>query len=188
MDLAPRTALIRALLETIEPGQTDREGLRATPARVDRAYAEMFSGYAVDIDALTSAVFVDGSCDEMVIVRDIQGFSSCEHHILPFSFTAHVGYIPRGKVIGLSKIARLVDAFARRLQIQERMTSAVADTLAEKLDPLGVMVVVEGKHLCTMARGVKQSNSTMITSAVRGLFREDARARAEFLSLIGRPA
>ncbi len=163
----------------------DREGLRQTPARVDRAYDELFAGYFQAPEDLMAKTFEDGACDEMVVVRDIVGFSTCEHHVLPFSYVAHVGYIPNGKVLGLSKIARLVELFGRRLQIQERMTTAIADTMEKHLVPKGVMVVIEGQHLCTMARGARQPRSVMVTSAVRGLFKDDAKARSEFLALAG---
>jgi GTP cyclohydrolase I len=148
-------ALLRSLGE-----DPNREGLRQTPARVDRAYDELFAGYGQDPSKLLDATFEDGACDEMVVVRDIVGYSTCEHHVLPFAYTAHVGYIPKGKVLGLSKIARLVELFGRRLQIQERMTSQIADTLYQRLEPLGVAVLIEGRHLCTMARGVRQPSST----------------------------
>jgi GTP cyclohydrolase I len=185
MDNSERQRAITTLLRSIGE-DPDREGLRKTPERVDRAYDELFKGYTQDPSELMAKTFEDGACDEMVVVRDIVGFSNCEHHILPFSYTAHVGYIPNGKVLGLSKIARLVELYGKRLQIQERMTAQIADTMFEKLEPLGVAVVIEGRHLCTMARGVRQPSSTMVTSALRGLFKEDEKARAEFLSLIWR--
>lgn len=180
-----RPALVRALLETIDP-QPDREGLVKTPDRVDRACGELFAGYDQKPEEVLGAVFEDGACDEMVVLRDIVGYSTCEHHILPFSYLAHVGYVPNGKVVGISKLARLVELFGRRLQIQEKMTTQIADTLLGVLEPKGVMVVVEGQHLCMLARGVKQHRSVMVTSAVRGLFKEDEKARREFLALIGK--
>jgi len=185
MRVLDRKNIVRELLDTIDP-DPDREGLVDTPKRVDKAYNELFQGYDQDPEDILKATFVDGACDEMVVLKDIRGHSTCEHHVLPFSYVAHVGYIPDGKVVGVSKIARLVEVFARRLQIQEKMTTQVADTMVKHLAPVGCMVVVEGQHLCMQARGVKQRDTVMITSAVRGLFRTDEKARREFLSLIGK--
>jgi len=161
-----------------------REGLRDTPKRVEQSFRFLTSGYAADIDAtLNNALFtVDYS--EMVIVKDIDFYSLCEHHLLPFFGKCHVAYIPNGKVVGLSKIPRLVDIYARRLQVQERLTNQIAHTLREKIKPLGVAVVTEATHLCMAMRGVEKQNPTAVTSAMLGAFREDARTRAEFLNLI----
>jgi GTP cyclohydrolase I len=175
--------LIRRLL--IELGEDpDREGLVRTPARVEQALKFLTSGYGADIDdVLNNALFtVDYS--EMVIVKDIDFYSLCEHHLLPFFGKCHVAYIPRKRVIGLSKIPRLVDVFSRRLQIQERMTNQIAETIREKIDPLGVAVVCEGTHLCMSMRGVEKQNSFAITSAMLGAFRDNARTRMEFLELL----
>lgn len=175
---------VRSFLRYIgeDPG---REGLLDTPDRVVRSWDELYGGYQVDPCKALGVVFEDGACDEMVILRDIQGFSTCEHHVLPFSYVAHVGYIPDGKVVGISKLARLTECFAARLQIQEKMTSQIADTLMTALAPKGVMVVIEGQHLCMKARGVRQPGSVMVTSAIRGVFQQPE-TRAEFLRLIGK--
>ena len=176
-------SLIRQILIRIGE-DPDREGLRRTPLRVAKAYDFLTSGYATTVEeVVNNAIFTDG-CDEMVIVRDIEFYSMCEHHMIPFFGRVHVGYLPQGKVIGLSKIARIVDVFARRLQIQERMTNQIADAMMEILEPMGVGVVVEASHLCMMMRGVQKQNSSTITSAMRGLFRKDARTRSEFMNLI----
>ena len=163
-----------------------REGLIDTPQRVERSLNFLTSGYGADIDAtLNNAMFtVDYS--EMVIVKDIDFYSLCEHHLLPFFGKCHIAYIPNGKVVGLSKIPRLVDIFARRLQVQERLTNQIAQTLLEKINPLGVAVVTEATHLCMSMRGVEKQNSTAVTSAMLGTFRDDARTRSEFLNLIGK--
>jgi GTP cyclohydrolase I len=162
----------------------EREGLLRTPARVERSLKFLTSGYAANIDdVLNNALFtVDYS--EMVIVKDIDFYSLCEHHLLPFFGKCHVAYIPTHKVIGLSKIPRLVDVFSRRLQVQERLTNQIADTIREKITPLGVAVVVEATHLCMSMRGVEKQNSFAVTSAMLGAFRENARTRMEFLELI----
>ena len=161
-----------------------REGLRDTPKRVEKAYKFLTSGYGADIDhVLNNALFtVDYS--EMVIVKDIDFYSLCEHHLLPFFGKCHVAYIPTTRVIGLSKIPRIVDVFARRLQVQERLTKQIADTIQEKIAPLGVAVVVEATHLCMSMRGVEKQNSFAVTSAMQGAFRNNARTRMEFLELI----
>ena len=163
----------------------EREGLLETPSRVVKAHKEMFSGYDIVVSDLMKT-FESGDYDGIVICKDIEFYSTCEHHMVPFYGRAHVGYIPDGKVIGLSKIARLVDAFAKRLQIQENMTKQIADAIHEGLSPKAVGVVVEGHHLCMMARGVQKQNSAMITSAMTGAFRTSDSARAEFLKLIGK--
>lgn len=160
-----------------------REGLLETPARVTRMYEEIFGGYQVDPRDVLGVTF-DENHEELVIVKDIVYYSQCEHHMAPFFGKVHIGYIPSGKIAGLSKFARLVEVITRRLQVQERITSQIADILVEVLEPNGVMVVVEGEHLCMCARGVKKPGSKTVTSAVRGIFREDAASRAEFLSLI----
>jgi len=161
----------------------DREGLLETPARVTRMYEEIFAGYAVDPRDVLGVTF-DEQHEELVIVKDIIFYSQCEHHMAPFFGKVHIGYIPSGKIAGLSKFARLVDAITRRLQVQERITSQIADIMKEVLNPHGVMVVVEGEHLCMCARGVKKSGSKTVTSAVRGDFHKSAALRSEFLSLI----
>lgn len=161
----------------------DREGLADTPRRVAKMYRELFSGVAADPAIHLKRVFSE-QYDEVVLLRDIDFHSLCEHHLLPFHGRAHVAYLPNGRVVGLSKLARTVDAFARRPQVQERMTCQIADALMQHLDPKGVVVVVEAKHLCMKMRGVQKPNGTMVTSAVRGTFKESAAARAEVMSLI----
>ncbi len=166
----------------------NREGLENTPARVANAYKELLAGYRTDpIELLNEAVF-EVSYDEMVIVRDIEYYSMCEHHMLPFLGKAHVAYIPDGKVIGLSKIPRIVDMYSRRLQVQERMTRQIADLLDELLHPQGVGIVVEGLHLCSVMRGVKKHDARMTTSAMLGAFRTNMPTRQEFLDNISRGA
>ena len=164
-----------------------REGLLDTPKRVEKALKFLTSGYAADVDATLNNALFSVDYNEMVIVRDIDFYSLCEHHLLPFFGKCHVAYIPQGRVLGLSKIPRLVDLFARRLQIQERLTNQIAETLREKVDPLGVAVVMEATHLCMSMRGVEKQNSFAATSAMLGVFRDDARTRMEFLELIKRP-
>jgi GTP cyclohydrolase I len=164
----------------------DRQGLRKTPERVARMYAELLAGYRMDPkDIVNDAVF-DVVYDEMVVVRDIEFYSLCEHHMLPFIGRAHVAYLPKGKVLGLSKIPRLVDMFARRLQVQERMTRQIAEYLDELLHPIGVAVVIEGLHMCTAMRGVKKHDARMTTSAMLGYFRKNIATRQEFLENISR--
>src|SRR5215210_5993588 len=178
--------LIRQLL--VELGEDpDREGLLRTPLRVDKALRFLTSGYDADIDEVLNDALFTVDYNEMVIVKDIDFYSLCEHHLLPFFGKCHVAYIPRKRVIGLSKIPRLVDVFARRLQIQERMTNQIAETIREKIDPMGVAVVCEGTHLCMSMRGVERQNSCAVTSAMLGIFRDNARTRLEFLDLIKRP-
>ncbi len=164
----------------------NRQGLRNTPARVARAYSEMLDGYRTDPIKLLNGAIFDVAYDEMVIVRDIEFYSLCEHHMLPFIGRAHVAYLPKGKVIGLSKIPRIVDMFARRLQVQERMTRKIADLIQELLNPYGVAVVVEALHLCSMMRGVKKHDARMTTSAMLGAFRSSMATRQEFLDNISR--
>lgn len=166
----------------------DREGLKNTPMRVARMLAELLAGYSTDPVALVNGAVFEVSYDEMVIVRDIEFYSMCEHHLLPFMGRVHAAYIPSGKVIGLSKIPRIVDMYARRLQVQERMTRQIADFMMEILKPQGVAVVVEGLHLCTMMRGVKKHDARMTTSAMHGAFRANFATRQEFLDNISRGA
>ena len=182
---ASLTEAVRTLLTEIGEDPT-REGLAGTPERVRRMYDELTAGYHIDPDALMNGACFNVDYDEMVVVRDIEFFSLCEHHLLPFLGKAHVGYLPRGRVVGLSKIPRIVDMFAQRLQVQERLTVQVADFLMERLEPKGVACVVEATHLCTMMRGVKKQEATMVTSSMTGTFRRDARTRAEFMGLIGK--
>jgi GTP cyclohydrolase I len=177
--------LIRRLLTELGE-DPDREGLVRTPQRVEKALAFLTSGYDADIDAIVNEALFTVDYSEMVIVKDIDFYSLCEHHMLPFFGKCHVAYIPNRKVIGLSKIPRLVDVFARRLQIQERMTNQIAQTILEKVDPLGVAVVCEGTHLCMSMRGVEKQNSFALTSAMLGVFRDNERTRMEFLELIKR--
>jgi len=164
----------------------EREGLKKTPERVARMYGELLSGYNMDPAKIINGALFNITYDEMVLVRDIEFYSLCEHHMLPFIGRVHVAYIPAGKVIGLSKIPRLVDMYARRLQVQERMTRQIADLLQTTLDPQGVAVVVEGMHLCSMMRGVKKHDARMTTSAMHGAFRANLATRQEFLENIAR--
>jgi GTP cyclohydrolase I len=165
-----------------------REGLRNTPDRVARMYGELLSGYDMDPEKIINGALFHITYDEMVLVRDIEFYSLCEHHMLPFIGRAHVAYLPAGKVIGLSKIPRIVDMYARRLQVQERMTRQIADLLQTTLEPQGVAVVVEGMHLCAMMRGVKKHDARMTTSAMHGAFRANLATRSEFLENIARGA
>jgi GTP cyclohydrolase I len=179
----PIAPLVASLLKELgeEPG---RDGLTRTPQRVAKSLRFLTQGYEQDpVEILNNALF-DVTYDEMVIVRDVEFYSLCEHHMLPFFGRAHVAYIPNGKVVGLSKIPRLVEMFARRLQVQERLTSEVAETLENVLHPKGVAVVVESIHLCMMMRGVSQQNSFAITSSLRGEFESDSKTRAEFMNLL----
>jgi GTP cyclohydrolase I len=178
---------VRTLLAEIGE-DPQRAGLVATPQRVRRMYAELTAGYHTDPATLLNGASFEVDYDEMVVVRDIEFYSLCEHHLLPFYGRAHVGYLPRGRIIGLSKIPRIVDMYAHRLQVQERMTQQVAGLLMERLEPKGVGCVIEATHLCTMMRGVRKQHATMVTSAMLGTFRRDARTRAEFLTFIGRPS
>jgi GTP cyclohydrolase I len=161
-----------------------REGLLKTPERVARSLRFLTSGYRQDVDKVLNGALYSVAYDEMVIVKDIEIFSLCEHHLLPFFGRCHVAYIPTQKVIGLSKIPRLVDVFARRLQVQERLTNQIAQTIMEKIEPLGVGVVIEAKHLCMIMRGVEKQNSVAVTSAMLGVFRDEIETRQEFLSLV----
>ena len=183
VDRARAEAAIRELLLALGE-DPEREGLRDTPRRVAAAYEETLGGREVDLPALLAVGFEEGH-DEMVILRDIPFFSTCEHHLMPFHGIAHVGYVPSGRVVGLSKLARLVDAVARRPQLQERLTTQIADMLEQTLQPQGVGVAVEAEHLCMQMRGIKKPGSRMLTSAMRGSFRDQGATRAEFLSLVG---
>ena len=176
---------IRQLLAELGEDPT-RDGLQDTPRRVEKALRFLTSGYDADVDSVINNALFTVEYSEMVIVRDIDFYSLCEHHLLPFFGRCHVAYIPNRRVLGLSKIPRLVEIFSRRLQVQERLTSQIADTLMEKVDPLGVAVVMEATHLCMAMRGVEKQNSVTVTSAMLGVFRDDARTRHEFLELIRR--
>jgi len=180
-------AAVRSML-TAFGEDPDREGLQNTPKRVARMYPELLSGYRADPQKLVNGALFNVTYDDMVIVRDIEYFSLCEHHMLPFIGRAHVAYIPSGQVIGLSKIPRIVDMFARRLQVQERMTRQIADFLNDLLKPQGVAVVVEGLHLCAMMRGVKKLEARMTTSTMLGSFRKSINTRQEFLDHLSRGA
>jgi GTP cyclohydrolase I len=179
--------IIRQLLAALGEDPA-REGLQNTPNRVEKALRFLTSGYGADPDAVLNNALFTVDYTEMVIVKDIDFYSLCEHHLLPFFGRCHVAYIPREKVVGLSKIPRLVEVFSRRLQVQERLTNQIAETIREKIDPLGVGVVMEATHLCMSMRGVEKQNSFAITSAMLGSFRTDARTRSEFLTLIRKPA
>jgi len=187
VDLAATEAVVAQFLRTLGE-RPEREGLRNTPRRVARMYAELLSGYHTDAEKIVNGAVFSINYDEMVIVRDIEFYSLCEHHMLPFLGRAHVAYMPDGKVIGLSKIPRIVDLFSRRLQVQERMTRQIANELQELLAPKGVAVVVEGLHLCMMMRGVQKHDARMTTSAMHGAFRANLATRQEFLDNISRGA
>jgi GTP cyclohydrolase I len=176
-------AAIRKILQEIGE-DPDRQGLIDTPKRIEKMYRELTRGYSQSADQLINSALFDVDYDEMVVVTNINFYSLCEHHMLPFFGVAHVGYIPRGKVVGLSKIPRIVDMFARRLQVQERMTAQVANVLQDQLNPDGVGVVVEGYHMCMSMRGVEKEKAKMITSTLLGSFKEDQKTRTEFLELI----
>ena len=162
----------------------ERQGLLKTPGRAARSFEFLTQGYRQSVDEVVNGAIFDSDASEIVMVQDIELYSMCEHHLLPFIGKAHVAFIPQGKVIGLSKVARIVDVFARRLQIQEQLTHQVADALMQALHPAGVAVVIEAKHLCMMMRGVQKQNSIMKTSCLLGTFKEDARTRSEFLALL----
>jgi GTP cyclohydrolase I len=173
----------RELLEAIGEDPS-RQGLLKTPERAARALEFLTQGYRQSVEEIVNSAIFDSEASEIVLVKDIELYSMCEHHLLPFIGRAHVAYIPNGKVIGLSKVARIVDLFARRLQIQENLTTQIAESLMDCLEPAGVAVVVEAKHLCMMMRGVEKQNSVMKTSCLLGSFKDDARTRSEFLSLL----
>ena len=175
--------LIRGLLAALGEDPS-REGLLDTPKRVEKALRFLTSGYTADVDTVLNNALFTVDYNEMVIVKDIDFYSLCEHHLLPFFGKCHVAYIPSNKVIGLSKIPRLVEVFSRRLQVQERLTNQIADTILEKIAPRGVAVVMEGTHLCMSMRGVEKQNSFAVTSAMLGAFRDNARTRMEFLELM----
>jgi GTP cyclohydrolase I len=174
---------VRAFLRELGE-DPQREGLLKTPERVVRSLRFLTSGYRQDVDKVLNGALYSVAYDEMVIVKDIEVFSLCEHHLLPFFGRCHVAYIPTQRVIGLSKIPRLVDVFARRLQVQERLTNQIAETIMEKIKPLGVGVIIEAKHLCMIMRGVEKQNSVAVTSAMLGVFRDEIETRQEFLSLV----
>jgi len=176
-------SLMHQILEKLGEDPT-REGLVRTPERAEKALRYLTSGYDMDIDRIVNGALFTHACDEMVVVKDIEFFSMCEHHLLPFFGKVHVGYLPNRKVIGLSKIPRIVDAFARRLQLQERLTQQIADTLVEVLEPRGVGVICEARHFCMMMRGVEKQHSGTLTSAMLGDFRALKETRDEFLSLV----
>ncbi|OLA99190.1 MAG: GTP cyclohydrolase I FolE [Verrucomicrobia bacterium 13_2_20CM_54_12] len=173
----------RELLQSIGE-DVNREGLQRTPGRAARALEFLTQGYRQNLDEIINGAVFESGASEIILVKDIELYSLCEHHLLPFIGRAHVAYLPAGKVIGLSKVARIVDVFARRLQIQENLTTQIAESLMNCLQPSGVAVVVEAKHLCMMMRGVEKQNSVMKTSCLLGTFKEDARTRSEFLSLL----
>jgi GTP cyclohydrolase I len=177
--------LIRQILEEIGE-DPNREGLKNTPKRIARMFEEIFSGYRQNLEEVINNAIFTADYDEMIVVKDIDFYSMCEHHLLPFFGVVHVAYIPNGKVIGLSKIPRIVEVFSRRLQIQEKMTVEIAEAINKAINPLGVAVVVEAIHLCSVMRGVKKHRAKMITSAMVGVFKEDLRTRQEFLHNIGR--
>jgi GTP cyclohydrolase I len=178
-------AAVRSILSNVGEDPA-REGLLNTPSRVAKMYAELTAGYHIDPEALINDAVFTVDYDEMVMVKDIDFYSLCEHHMLPFMGRVHVAYVPDGKVIGLSKIPRIVEMYARRLQVQERMTVQIADFVDAALHPLGVAVVAEGVHMCSIMRGVKKANAKMITSAMRGVFRSDPKTRAEFMGHVDR--
>ncbi len=162
----------------------EREGLKGTPERVEKSLKFLTEGYSQNIDEVVNGAIFQEDYNELVLVKDIKIYSLCEHHLLPFVGKAHIGYIPDGKIIGLSKIARVADMFAKRLQVQERLTTQIVDALSDKLKPKGVAAVIEAEHYCMMMRGVQKQDSVMITSAMRGIFLKDIRSREEFLKLV----
>ena len=187
MSLTTEEIGIKSLIEQMlnELGEDPkREGLLKTPERVEKSLKFLTSGYQIDIGELVNGALYNEGYDEMVIVKDVDVFSLCEHHMLPFVGKCHVAYLPQGKIIGLSKVPRLIDAFSRRLQVQERLTTQIAKCLQDILQPAGVAVVIEAMHLCMSMRGVEKQNSYTTTSSMLGCFKEDARTRSEFLSLI----
>ena len=175
---------VKAILEELGE-DPEREGLLKTPARVSRALRELTKGYKQDPEAIINGALFTEDYSEMIVMKDVDFYSMCEHHMLPFFGKAHIAYLPKGKIVGISKLARLVDVYARRLQVQERMTTQIAQLLMEKLTPEGVAVVVEAEHLCMRMRGVEKQNSYVVTSAMLGVFREKQETRDEFMTLIG---
>lgn len=186
MDIEKVSKNVKTILKEIGE-DPNREGLLKTPERVAKAYEFLTKGYNQNLDEIINGAIFEEKYDEMVIVKDIDYYSMCEHHLLPFYGKIHIAYIPDGKIVGLSKIPRIVEIFSRRLQVQERMTQEIADTLEKYLNPRGVGVVCEGIHMCMMMRGVEKQNSTTTTSAMHGIFKSDPRTRTEFLELISRP-
>ena len=178
-------AIVTQLLRQIDP-EPEREGLVKTPERVARALTYLTRGYEQDPETIINGALFNEKHSEMIVVKDIDFYSLCEHHILPFFGRAHVAYIPRGRIVGLSKIARLVEVYARRLQVQERMTTEIAETIERHLEPLGVAVVTEAEHLCMRMRGIEKQNSTVVTSAMRGAFQTNSKTREEFMMFIRR--
>lgn len=176
--------LTKQLIESIGEDPS-REGLLKTPSRVSKAWSFFSGGYNQDLDKIINNAVFNEDATDMVVVRDVEFFSLCEHHLIPFFGRAHVAYLPNGKVIGLSKIPRIIDMFSRRLQVQERLTRQIAETVKEILDPIGVAVIMEGQHMCMQMRGVEKQNSLTTTSSMLGKFRESDRTRSEFLSIIG---
>lgn len=185
MDIEKVSENVKTILKEIGE-DPNREGLLKTPERVAKAYEFLTKGYNQNLDEIINGAVFEEKYDEMVIVKDIDYYSLCEHHLLPFYGKIHIAYIPDGKIVGLSKIPRIVEVFSRRLQVQERMTQEIADTLEKYLNPRGVGVVCEGLHMCMMMRGVEKQNSTTTTSAMHGIFKSDPRTRTEFLQLISR--
>ena len=185
LEIASTQELYRELLRRMGE-DPDRDGLVRTPERMEKSMAFLTKGYAMDVNAVLHDALFDVDYDEMVIVKDIEFFSQCEHHLLPFFGKAHIAYVPNGKVIGLSKIPRLVDVFARRLQVQERLTRQVSEAIQEAINPQGVAVILEAQHLCMMMRGVEKQHSSTVTSAMLGVFKTQLQTRNEFLSLVRR--
>src|SRR5665213_3934846 len=186
LEAASTQDLYRELLRRMGE-DPERDGLLRTPERMEKSMAFLTRGYTMDINHVLHEALFDVDYDEMVIVKDIEFFSQCEHHLLPFFGKAHIAYVPNGKVIGLSKIPRLVDVFARRLQVQERLTRQIGDAITEAIHPQGVAVILEAQHLCMMMRGVEKQHSSTVTSAMLGVFKEQVQTRNEFLSLVRRP-
>jgi len=187
LETASTQELYRELLRRMGE-DPDRDGLVRTPERVEKSIAFLTKGYAMDVTEVLHDALFDVDYDEMVIVKDIEFFSQCEHHLLPFFGKAHIAYVPNGKVIGLSKIPRLVDVFARRLQVQERLTKQVSEAIQEAINPQGVAVILEAQHLCMMMRGVEKQHSSTVTSAMLGVFKTQLQTRNEFLALVRRQA
>jgi GTP cyclohydrolase I len=185
LEAASTQELYRELLRRMGE-DPDRDGLVRTPERMEKSMAFLTRGYAMDVTEVLHDALFDVDYDEMVIVKDVEFFSQCEHHLLPFFGKAHIAYVPNGKVIGLSKIPRLVDVFARRLQVQERLTKQVSEAIQEAINPQGVAVILEAQHLCMMMRGVEKQHSSTVTSAMLGVFKEQMQTRNEFLSLVRR--